>query len=376
MPDFSTARKPAPPVTASPSNRRRSPERSCGPTPACISSRKTCAPGPITSPSSTTEDYGYLQQTFELDGKRGKRIAFAASGVERTEAERTLALRQIAAGIADAYWAAAAAREALHEWQRELGDYDRLVDYQKNRVDSGATAGVDLLRTEVERDRAALSYGQAERDAEDAALTLARLTASPGFRTAALTDSLEGERTVPEMVLPAAVEQRPDVIAGRAAVRESDAGLRLQRSYGVSNIDFLGGYKRNSGFNTAYGALQYDLPFFNRNQGGVATAAAQRQLAEDQLAYTRLQASAEIQIALNDYRREQTAVHTVLPPTVERAGRNAQILTEAYRSGGADLLRLLDAQRAFIDTRLLAIQTWTRYQRAVIALRLAYGEEP
>lgn len=325
---------------------------------------------------NNTENYGYLSQTFELDGKRGKRIAYAEGGLRRTEAEHQFALHGLAAGIAYAYWTAAATREIVSVWQAQLAAMDRTVQYQKDRVDAGATAGVDLLRTQIERDRIALSLAQAQRDADNASIELARRTASPSARTAVLTDSLEGERPVAEQAVTAAVEARPDVVAAREAVREAEADLRLQHADAVPNLDFLGGYKRNVGVNTVYGGLQYDLPFFNRNQGGIAMAGAGRTLAQDQLAYTRLLASSEIAAAFSSYQREAALVHNTLPGMRERAEQNNAIMQDAYRSGGFDLLRLLDAERVLIDTRLLTIETWAEYQRAVVALQLAYGVQP
>jgi cobalt-zinc-cadmium efflux system outer membrane protein len=324
----------------------------------------------------STEDYGYLSQTFELDGQRGKRIAYARGGVARSEAEQTLALRRLAAGIADAYWLAAATRDEAIEWQQQLADFDRIVQYQASRVQAGAAAGVDLLRTQIERDRVALSLAQAQRTAEAASIELARQTASISVEKATLTDDLRQERPVPEIPLETAVDQRPDVIAARDAVLQARADLRLQHANAVPNLDLLGGYKRDVGTNTVYGGLQIDLPFFNRNQGGIATASAAQQLAEDELDSTRLNAGTAIATALSDYQREQALVSGTLPGMEQRAVRNEGIISDAFRSGGADLLRYLDAERVLIDTRLLAIQTWADYQRAAISLRLAYGEEP
>lgn len=323
-----------------------------------------------------TEDYGYLDQTFELDGKRGKRIRYAEGGLRRTEAEHRYQLLQLAGSIAGAYWTASATRAMADEWQAQLSDMDRLVHYQSDRVDAGAAAGVDLIRTQLERDRIALSLAQAQRDAEAAAIELARRTALPAARTATLTEPLERERPIVPRPAADAVEARPDVLAAREAVGEAEADLRLQHADALPNLDLIGGYKRNSGFNTVYGALQYDLPFFNRNQGGIATASAGRQLAEDQLAYTRLAAGSELASTLASYRREQALVTGTLPGMRERAAQNAAILSDAYRSGGADLLRFLDAERVLLDTRLLAIQTWAEYQRSVVALHLAYGDQP
>lgn len=325
---------------------------------------------------NNTEDYGYFGENFEIDAKRRKRILYAENGVRRSEAEHQFSLNALSGGIADAYWAAAYADGAVDLWHRQLIDFNHLVTYQQARVQDGATAGVDLLRTEVERDRIALSAAQAERDAALARIELSRRTASAVAQTATLTDSLERERPVPLRTAAEAVEQRADVAAARDAVSEAEANVRLQHANAVPDLDFYGGYKRNSGTDTAYGGFQIDLPFFNRNQGGIALASANTQLAADQLASMRLSAGSAIAAATAAYTREQQLVHTALPGMGDRAARNASILDDAYRSGGADLLRFLDAERVLLETRLLSLQTWAEYQRAVVALHLAYGEQP
>ena len=282
---------------------------------------------------NNTEDYGYLGYTVELDGKRGKRITYAEGNVSRGEAQHAYELAQIAAGIADAYWTAAATREVVVEWQQQVVDFDRIVRYESDRVKAGANAGVDLLRTEIERDRIALAAAQASRDAEAASIELGRRTASAIAGTAQLSDALEQERPVPELPLSFAVEQRSDIVAARAAVADARNDVRLQHANAVPNLDFLGGYKRNSGVDTAYGGLQIDLPFYNRNQGGIAAAHANSQIAEDELAYTRLSASSEIATAASAFHRETALVRTVLPGMNSRAAQHASIINDAYRSG-------------------------------------------
>jgi cobalt-zinc-cadmium efflux system outer membrane protein len=326
--------------------------------------------------ANNTEDYGYLGQTFEIDGKRRKRIAYANSGVRRSEAEQLLRTQQIAAKIADAYWAAAAAQREEAQWEHQLADFDRLVQYQSERVKAGATAGVDLLRTQLERDRVAVSYAMAQRSDEAARIELARQTAVPGLRSARLLDVIEQEKPFDPKPLADAVESRPDVKAALEALTGVKADLALQHAIAVPNIDALGGYKRNSGTDTLYAGLQVDLPIFNRNQGGIATADADLRLAQDQLTYTRENAKAEIKTAMDDYEREQALVRSTIPGMNDRAAENVNIVADAYRSGGADLLRYLDAERTLIETSLLSIETWAAYQHAVVALKLASGEQP
>ena len=323
-----------------------------------------------------TEDYGYIQQSFETFAKRRKRVDFAQVGLQRSEAIHAQEQRQIAGAIAGAYWRLAAARAESAEWQRQVANLDRMVQYQSDQLQAGAAAGVDLLRTRMERDRVALSAAQVDRTSENAAIDFARETGSLNARTARLTDPLEQEHPVEELPVAAAMESRPDLQASHVALNQAESDLRLQHANALPNLDLLAGYKRNSGADTLYAAMQFDLPIFNRNQGGIASARANLQLAQDDLSSIRLVAASEIETALSDYKRDQNLVHSTVPGMEDRADQNEKIIAEAYRSGGEDLLRYLDAERALLETRVLAIQTWEDYQHAVIALKLAYGEEP
>ena len=56
-----------------------------------------------------------------------------------------------------------------------------------------------------------------------------------------------------------------------------------------------------------------------------------------------------------------------------QADDSQRIADAAYRAGGFELLRLLDAERARIETQVLYYQTLAEYQQAVAALETALG---
>lgn len=246
--------------------------------------------------------------------------------------------------------------------------------YHRERVNAGAMAGVDLLRIQIERDRISLEAQASIRTAELGRIALAREVGT-AFPASVSFDSLEIRRSLPFRPPEELIEARPDVQAAEAAVREATADQRVQRSLAVPSPELYGGYKRDVGANTAFGSLQMDLPFFNRNQGEIARAEAQHRFAQDSLAGTRLLARAEIEVAITNYTRQQTAVEQTLPGMRERAAENARIIADAYRSGGADLLRYVDSRRTLIDIQLLAIQTLEQYQQAASQLQIVYGEQ-
>jgi len=64
---------------------------------------------------------------------------------------------------------------------------------------------------------------------------------------------------------------------------------------------------------------------------------------------------------------EQLAAH---------ARDTARIAQAAYREGGADLLRLLDAERTRLDTELLRVQAFTEFRLSEAAVETALGVLP
>ncbi len=156
----------------------------------------------------------------------------------------------------------------------------------------------------------------------------------------------------------------------------TEADLRLQRAVGVPDLDLLGGYKRNSGYNTAYTSLQMPLPFRNRNQGEVARAEASVRLAKDRLQQLELSVGADVAAAQEAYVHQQAVVHDILPDMRARAKQNLAIMDDAYRAGGVDLLRYLDAERTAFDVEVTALRTLADFQQAGLRLQLAYGIQP
>ena len=74
--------------------------------------------------ANNTEDYAYLSQTFEVDGKRSKRIALANANARRADVDREYRKRQIVAQVAAAYWTAVANREVAVLLEQDLAAVD------------------------------------------------------------------------------------------------------------------------------------------------------------------------------------------------------------------------------------------------------------
>lgn len=325
---------------------------------------------------NATEDYAYVGQVFELGGKRSRRLDLAKANVRQAEANQMMLNQQIAGRVAAAYWIAATSAGIEQLLEEDLHAVDEIVRYNKARVDAGAMRGVDLIRVQIERDRLLLALEAAKREVVLSRIDLFRQMGRTPTSNVSLSDSLDSAAPLKTESLAVVLTARADVAAAREAVTAAEADVRLQRAVGVPDLDLLGGFKRNSGYNTAYTSLQIPLPFRNRNQGEVARAEASVRLAKDRLQQLELSVGADIAAAQEAYTHQQAVVRDILPEMRARAKQNLAIMDDAYRTGGVDLLRYLDAERTAFDVEVTALRTLADFQQAGLRLQLAYGVQP
>ncbi len=341
---------------------------------------------PPFSYSPDADSLALLSQTFEMGGKRKRRVESAAANVQRSKLEEDVLRRQIASRVSNAYWTALGASRTKDLLQRELENFERVVEYNRSRVKEGAAPEVDLLRTEVERDRLTSSVKIAQQDADRATIVLFREMGKTEFPSVELVDSLDEVRPVPILPLAQVLDQRPVMQVAREAVELARANLRLQKANVKPDPDVEVGYKRTAAVgvvantvvavNTLYGSIQIPLPIRNRNQGQIEAAVAEIKAAESSLATTEALVRSELVTAEKDYNSRKRLLEETLRPMRDRAQQVYDISDAAYREGGTDILRLLDAERARIDAQLLYIRTLTDYQLSAVSLQTAEGLLP
>lgn len=326
--------------------------------------------------SENTEDYAYVSQTLETDGKRSNRLHLAEARLNQTEAQRTLQLQQLDGRVAAGYWNAASTARISELMQQDLGALDNLIRYQQERVNAGAMRGVDLVRMQMERDRLSMAMETARREAQTARVDLSRRIGRQLPDNVELSDSLESVDQVPKQALEEVLALRADVAIAHQAVAAAEADLKLQKSMGVPDVDVVGGMKRNLNDNTLYLGVQVPLPLWNKNQGETQRAKANLQTTQEQLEQVVFAVKQDVASATATYDQELTTIETTLPEARERARQNLSIMRDAYVSGGVDLLHYLDAERAEIEVEAAAFRALAEFHLAAVQLELAYGVEP
>ncbi|MBC8168010.1 MAG: TolC family protein [Bryobacteraceae bacterium] len=331
---------------------------------------------PRFSYSRDTDTFAYVAQTIETGGKRQRRVELAAGNVRRSSLEQQLQRQQIASQVSLAYWMAAGAARARDLLQQEVASFERVVQFHRDRVREGAAAEVDLLRIEVERDRLIAAAKIASLDAERARIALFREMGKSEFPPVEFVDTPDETRIVAVVAPEDVLERRPDMMISRAAIELSRANLRLQQANARIDPDTQLGYKRTAGFHTLFASVQIPLPLRNRNQGQIEAAVADIRVAESSLASMTALVRSELESTVNDYQARQQLLIGTLRPMRDRADEVFRIADAAYREGGSDILRLLDAERIRIDTQLAYSRGLFDLQQSAVNVAIAQGNLP
>ncbi len=321
------------------------------------------------------DTYAYGSQLFETGGKRARRVEAAGAGVRRAELERELMRRQIAAHVKQAYWRAASAQK-VHDLLREnAANFRQVVEYHEARVREGAMAEADLIRVTLEAERLEIDVNTAGLEADRTRIDLFRQMGSSEFPNVELIEAFEPGRGAVTPDLARALEQRSEVRLASQEAEQARAVLRLEEARGKPDLDVSFGYKRAGGFNTLVTGATVHLPFTDRNQGNIAAASYEVRAAEARLAAEEALVRAEVQAAAREYEIRKRQVTESLPSLRTRAEQSSDIARAAYREGGADLLRLLDAERTRIEAQLLYFKTLAEYHQSRVALETSMGVE-
>ncbi len=297
------------------------------------------------------------------------RRANAEVGV--ADAEAVMARQQVGLATARAFYRTALAQVRLATARDLVAWLDSIVAYNRVRVKEGVAAEADLIRSQLERDRAA-----AEETMQAAELARAR-----GELGAFITDGAQVRLvfdTVPLgislAIAPEMVYQRPDLRVARGRADAARAGVSVERSMLVHEITATVGLKRSAGTTSLIAGASLPLPLFNQNRGEIARATAERDVATLELVAVERAAHAELVGAHAAAQLLTERAASLSSGFLARAEEARHITLGAYREGAAPLFQVIDAARAWGEARRSYYETVFAQHESVLELVVARGE--
>jgi len=333
--------------------------------------------------------------------RRPARVAVADRAIEVSQRAVEDRTRLLMADVRGRYGDAAAAIRDLSLADDAVELISRQFDLLRQRANEGSVPllerdelEVELRRYEADR---LLAFGRVE-------ASMISLKRSIGIAI----DSPVQLRQRLENLLPTTVagdsamasSSNANVAADRADVRMADAEVTLAQAriddasaQGRYDVTVFGGYMRmdtrfaqfgfsQSGqpqpvqgtFNYVSAGAMVTVPFRNRNQGDIAAARAEQAGAQARRDATQLAAEADIAAAEARDAAARRAL-AVTASVVELAGRNLDVVRQAYELGRTTAADVLIEQRRYLEVQRAQTETMKISYEARVALLQARGDQ-
>ena len=320
---------------------------------------------------------------LERGGKRDARIALASAVRSAAEADFLDAVRALRQEVTLAcidLLAAQATRKVVGD---TLRTYEDLARVNRARLTAGAIAPLEATRSDVAMLQFRASVVKADLDVAAASAKLRVLLGRPVGDPIEIADSAIAAAAAaplePSALESLAVQSRPDLLSLHLSQARSVADLRLQEALGRVDYTIGAEYRRQQGIAGRSNSLgvffSTPLPVLNRNQGEIARATAEREHVERQIEARKAQVVADVRAALHEYEATRDLLGSIEHDLLSPATHARDVSLYTYKAGGATLLDVLDAERAFNDIEQSYVDAQASLRRASAHLNAAVGSE-
>lgn len=317
-----------------------------------------------------------IGQIIELGGKRGARVRAARADEDVRLREREALAAQVMADVTRRFIEGLAAQNLVRVREESIEIARAIHGSVALKVKAGAVSPAEEARADLELENARLRLEDAERERTLAHVRLSSLWGETDPLFAALSGDLDSLGPLPSRPdLRRRLEESPDAERLRAEVAAADSRFRLARSERIGDLRVDLGYRRlaEEDASTFVGAIAAPLPFFDRNEGSIALAQAERSRAEaevERARVDRLRLLEEKYSLATRVRSKAEALRAEILPATERT---FEAMKAGYERGRFSYVDLLEARRALIEARLDRLSALADYHLIVADLELLIG---
>jgi cobalt-zinc-cadmium efflux system outer membrane protein len=322
-----------------------------------------------------TYSYG-ISQTFELGGKRQKRVEVANTGSDLARAQFEVAVWQLTNDVKKKFYSVLLAQALLNLANENQKTFEEIVKHTTEVFQLGEISGLDLQRLEVEKFKFDTDLANSERDYE---VALRDLQVALGGDYRAMTieaaGSIEYYQTYDfslSDLRDKALAARPDLKAAVVSERAADAAIKLQDAQRIPDVTVAAGVEQVPAGGSTYNVgFSVPIPIFNKNQSERAKALIQKMKAQNDQQQITNQILSDVDKAMAAFEIQKRRVELYKNGILTKVNVIQNSTEIALKAGESSTLELLDAIRTRRDTLASFYQTIFDYQAALLDLELA-----
>ncbi len=328
-----------------------------------------------------SEHLGFIEQTIPLGGKLGKSRAIFAQEKNQSEQDAAAQKQRILNAVRMLFYQALGAQE-LVEVRTQLAKLARDAVKTTNELfNVGQADRPDAAQIRIEAERAELDLIMAENERDQVWQELSAVIGNLFLKPTRLMGELDKGLPVlnQEELLTNLIANSPELKRARIGVERSKASLIRAKAETAPDLFLRGAFgynrellEREIALNRRTGpeaAVEIGLriPLWNRNQGGIASASAEMDMAEREVRRVELLLRARFASSYRTYLNAMRVATQYEKQIVPQAQNAYDLYRNNFRQMAAAYPQVLIAQRTLFQVRVeyvhALVNTW---QNAVL----------
>jgi cobalt-zinc-cadmium efflux system outer membrane protein len=312
-----------------------------------------------------------LAQQVVTAGKLRKAKAAAAEGVAAADWQAVTRWYDVATRVRLAYVELLAAQREIQTTEEVVHLANENLGVAKKLQKAGTGTQPDVLRAQVELEQNRVTLSTAQRRADAAWRLLAAAVGVPSLAGTDVQGNLEAP--APNFAWPelaeAVLTRSSEVQEARALNAQAEQQLRLARAQRFPDVVFTVRpfYSNADQDMRMLVDVGTSLPLYNRNQGNIASAAADVARTAADVHSVELRLTERLALAFRRYQASYQQVESYRKQILPDAAESLRLVRLGYENGDPkyDYTAVLQAQRILVQTRLVYVQALGELWRAV-----------
>jgi len=315
---------------------------------------------------------GFAGQEIVTGGKLRLNRAVAAQEIreaeQQLEAERYRVLNNVRIRFYDMLIAQRAVdltTELDTIGQQSAETAERLYNAQQ-------TAFNDVLQARIEWNTAKITLQNARNEQTAAWQRLAAAAGMPELTARPLEGNVTEERA--GITWQAALDQilstSPELAAAEARIERGRWAVQRARVEPVPNLDLETAVQFDNASRDTFASVMVGipLPLWNRNQGGIMRAQGQLAAAQAEVPQIELDLTNRLAQTYARYANARYQVDQYTKQILPDAKSSLDIVTKGYQQGAFNFLNLLTAQRTYVQTNLMYLESLRQLRSTEVAI--------
>lgn len=231
-------------------------------------------------PNAYNEQTFSISQLFTTAGKRNKNIQLAKIGVEQAKYQFFDFLRTMKFTLRSDFYTVYFQRQSAKVYDEEIGSLNKTLIAYRDQYAKGNIAEKELLRIQAQLYSLQAEYNNLQTGIDTTESELKMMLGVPPRTTfdPQVTVDLAGKEilsAVPyQRLLDSAYVNRYDLRYSKATLDYNNMNLQVQQATAVPDVSLSLNYDKLGAYGTNFlgAGIEFNLPFFNRNQGNIKQA--------------------------------------------------------------------------------------------------------